>query len=452
MQDILAQAAARAITYYAERDGWSVFPDSHAMEALQRFIEAMPVEGTDGEEVIRILDEVGGPGTVASSGGRYFGFVTGSAHPVGVAASWLAAAWDQNAAMGVMSPTAAVLDTVTGAWVASLFGLPPGTQTTFVSGTSAGNVACLAAGRDRLFADLGWDSINDGLIGAPPLRVVVSEAAHSSVSKALGLIGLGRDNVVRVPADDQGRMRASELPAAGEPTLVITQAGNVNSGAFDPFSEIADHFEGTPSWIHVDGAFGLWAAASPSTSYLTAGLDRADSWATDMHKWLNVTYDSAVAMVRKADDLARTFKVGAPYLPDSGRLDPVHRGPDMSQRARSIETWAVLKSLGRNGVTELIDRCCTLARRFAASLEAAGFTIHNDVVLNQVLVGLGNDEATTALVNHAATNPTMWAGGSVWNGSPVLRISVSSWATTEADVDAAVSELIALSQSLEGKT
>jgi len=449
MHDILAQAAARAITYYAERDGWSVFPDSHALEALQQFIEAMPTQGTDGEEVIRLLDEIGGPGTVATSGGRYFGFVTGSAHPVGVAAAWLAAAWDQNAAVGVMSPTAAVLDTVTGAWLASMFGLPPGTQTTFVSGTSSGNVVCLAAGRDRLFADLGWDSINDGLIGAPPLRVVVSEAAHSSVSKALGLIGLGRDSVVRVPADEQGRMRADLLPDAGEPTLVITQAGNVNSGAFDPFVEIADHFEGTPSWIHVDGAFGLWAATSPTTAYLTAGLDRADSWATDMHKWLNVTYDSAVAMVRQAEDLARTFKVGAPYLPDSGRLDSMHRGLDMSQRARAIETWAVLKSLGRDGVTELIDRCCVLARRFASSLEEAGFTIHNDVVLNQVMVGLGDDEATNALIKHAATNPTAWAGGSVWNGEPVLRISVSSWATTEADVDAAVEELVTFAKSSE---
>lgn len=448
MDELLAQAAARAITYLRERDGWNVFPDELALRGLQGFVEQLPEGPTEPTEVLRFLDEVGGPGTVATTGGRYFGFVTGSAYPVGVGASWLSSTWDQNAAMGVMSPTAAVIDTVVGSWLVRLFGLPSSTQTTFVSGTSVANATCLAVGRDRLLHDAGWDSVSDGLIGAPPLRVVVSDAAHSSVTKALGFIGLGRDAVISVPADDQGRMLADALPEPGVPTLVITQAGNVNSGSFDPFGAIADHFADTPTWIHVDGAFGLWAATSPQRAHLTAGMDRADSWATDMHKWLNVTYDSAVAMVRDPADMARTFQVGASYLPDSGRLEAIHRGPAMSQRARAIETWAVLKSLGRQGIAELIDRTSDLAQHFATELAKAGFTVHNDVVLNQVLVSLGDDDATRQLIDNLGREGTIWAGGSVWEERAVMRISVSSWATTRDDVARAVQVLVALAEEL----
>ncbi len=421
-----------------------MFPDEHALQGLRAFVEPLPEGPTEPSEVLRVLDEVGGPGTVATTGGRYFGFVTGSAHPVGVGAAWLTSTWDQNAAMGVMSPTAAVLDTVAGAWLATLFRSPGGSQVTFTSGTSTANIVGLAAGRDRLYHDLGWSSVDEGLGGAPPLRVVVSEAAHSSVAKALGVIGLGRSSVVTVPADKQGAMRAEGLPEPGEPTLVIAQAGNVNSGAFDPFDAIADHFEGSPHWIHVDGAFGLWAAASPARAHLTVGMERAHSWATDMHKWLNVTYDSAVAIVRDPADLARSFLVGAEYLPDSDRLEPVHRGLDMSQRARAVETWAVLKSLGREGVASLVDRTCGHAERLGAELASSGFTVHNDVVINQVLVSLDDDESTRRLIDAVAASGSIWAGGSTWRGRVVLRLSVSSWATTDDDITATVETLTSL--------
>ena len=448
MDELLAQAAARAIAYTRERSDRSVFPDADSVEGLSAFVEPLPEEGTDPHDVIAQLDTVGSPGTVVSGAGQYYGFVTGGTLPVGLAASWLVTAWDQNAALGVMSPTAAVLDTVAGAWLVRIFGLPTATQHTFVSGTSAANAACLAVARDRLLADAGHDSVADGLFGAPPVRIVVSEAAHSSVVKALGVVGLGRKAVVSVPADDQGRLRADALPEPGPPTLVLLQAGNVNSGAFDPFEAVADHFAGTPHWIHVDGAFGLWAAASADRRPLTAGMDRAHSWAVDMHKWLNVTYDSAVAFVRDPEDLARTYHVGAAYLPDGARLDPMHRGPDMSQRARAVETWAVLKALGARGVEAMIDRCCRHARRLGTELAAAGFQVHNDVVLNQVMVSLDTDEATDALLSAVSSSGTLWAGGSEFGGRRVMRVSVSGWATTDDDITESVDTLRRIAAAL----
>lgn len=442
MDEILAEAAARSIAYLRERDSRPVFPEPNEIEALSGFVEALPEAGMPPAQVLELLDEVGSQGTVASSGGRYFGFVTGGAHPVAVGASWLTSAWDQNAALGVMSPTAGVLDTVVGAWLVRLLGLPDSAQHQFVSGTSAANALCLAAARDRLLADQGWDSVNEGLFGAPELRVVVSNAAHSSVTKALGFVGLGRQNVVAVPTDDQGRMDASALPEPGMPTLVIAQAGNVNSGAHDPFDAIAEHFAGSPHWIHVDGAFGLWAATSPRRRHLVRGVDRADSWATDMHKWLNTTYDSAAAIVRDRNDMARSFDIAAAYLPESSRLEPVGRGIAMSQRARAIEAWAVLKSLGSSGVAELTDRLCDHALVLAKTLEQGGLTIHNDVELNQVLVSLDTDAATDALLESVQGRGTIWCGGSQWNGRLVMRISVCNWATTVDDIVVAASTIL----------
>lgn len=448
VEELLAQAAARAITFFREREGRPVFPDEESVHGLTAFVEAMPDGPADPVDVIELLDEIGTPGTVASSGGRYFGFVTGSAHPVGVAASWLASAWDQNAAVGVMSPTAAVLDTVAGAWLVTLLDLPRSGQVSFVPGTSAANVTCLATARDALLHEAGWDSVADGLFGAPELRVVIGESAHSSVRKALTVVGVGRDRIVTVPADNQGRLRADLLPDPGPSTIVVAQAGNVNSGACDPFGAIADHFAGSSTWIHVDGAFGLWAAASPTLRTIVDGVDRANSWAVDMHKWLNVPYDSAVAIVRDPADVARTFRVSAAYLPDNARLDPLHRGLDMSQRARAVETWAVLKTLGRTGVADLIDRTCAHARRFATELARSGFTIHNDVVLNQVMISLETDEETEILLDAVSAEGTMWAGGSMWNGRRVMRISVSSWATTDDDVDRCVTTLTGLADAI----
>ena len=444
MDEILAEAAARSITYLRERGDGPVFPDDTSIEQLSRFVEALPDVGMDPTNVLAMLDEIGSPGTVASSGGRYFGFVTGGAHPVSVGASWLAAAWDQNAALGVMSPVAGVIDTVAGAWLARLLGLPADSQHQFVTGTSAANALCLAVARDKLLADVGWDSVAQGVFGAPEIRVVVSEAAHSSVVKALGYVGLGRDRAIVVPADEQGRLDASQLPVAGEPTLVIAQAGNVNSGASDPFGAIADHFDGSPYWMHVDGAFGLWAASSPRRRHLVADVARAHSWATDMHKWLNTTYDSAVAVVRRGEDMARTFHVGAAYLPDSSRIEPVSRGIDMSQRAKAVEAWAVIKSLGVSGVAELTDRMCDHAAHLAQRLSDGGVTVHNEVNLNQILVSLDTDDATSALLTNVQRSGVIWCGGSQWQGRNVMRISISSWATTTNDIDFAADTILAL--------
>lgn len=443
MEQLLSDAAARSIEYLTNREDRPVFPSSEARKALSAFDEELTDGATAPADVLEMLDLIGGPATVATTGGRYFGFVTGGAHPVGLAAAWLAATWDQNAAIEVMSPTASAIDRAAGRWLVDLFGLDPGTQHTFVSGTSMANTAGLATARDHLLSEAGHDVVSQGLFGAPPLRVVVGEA-HSSITKALGLIGLGRDRVVVAPSDDQGRMLVDQIEKTAEPTLVVTQAGNVNSGAFDPFNEIADHFSGTPHWIHVDGAFGLWAGAAPERQHLVAGLERADSWAVDMHKWLNVTYDSAAVLVRDPAHLARTFAVGAAYIPGSDRSEPVHRGPDMSQRARAVETWAVLKSLGRQGVADLIEGSCRHATRFANALTEAGFEVHNDVVLNQVMISLGDDQQTERLLDAVADSGVMWAGGSVWRGRRVMRISVSGWATTDDDVDRSIATLIGL--------
>ncbi len=438
---LLADAAARALRYRRRLSERAVMPGPAELDAVRGFVERLPDASSDPMETLERLDELGSPGTVASTGGRYFGFVTGSSFPVATAASWLGSTWDQNAALGVMSPVASVLDAVVGAWLGDLLGLG-GAQHTFVSGTSVANAVGLSAGRDRLLADSGWNSVEDGLFGAPELRVVVSDAAHASVTKALGFVGLGRRRATQVASDRQGRLDPSQLPIAGEPTLVVLQAGNVNSGSFDPFDEVADHFAGTPHWIHVDGAFGLWAAANPATANLTAGMERAHSWATDMHKWLNVPYDSAAAFVRDGEDLARTFMLGASYLGDSTRLEPMHRGPQMSQRARAIETWAVLRTLGREGVAALVEGSCRHARAIASALEGAGLTICNEVVLNQVLVADTDDAATEALIRNVASQGTVWAGGSTWRGRAVMRVSVSSYATTDEDAQAFVDAVV----------
>lgn len=448
MDELLALSAARAIAYLRGSDSEPVFPPKEAIGALNGFVEALPQEPTEPDEVLHQLDVLGSVGTVRSTGGRYFGYVTGGALPVAVGASWLSAAWDQNAAVGDMSPVAAVLDTVVGRWLVELFGLPEGAQHQFVAGTSAANVSCLAVARDALLADQGWDSVSQGLFGAPDIRVVVSGAAHSSVTKALGVVGLGRDRVVLVPADAQGRLDASALPEPGPATLVITQAGNVNTGAMDPFDAIADHFDGTPHWIHVDGAFGLWATTSATTRPIVAGVERAHSWATDMHKWLNTTYDSAVAIVRDPADMVRTFHVGAPYIAETARIEPLSRGVEMSQRARSIETWAVLKSLGVAGVAGQTERFCRLASRLADALRSSDVEVLNDVVLNQVLVRLADDEQTGSLLQQIQASGTMWAGGSTWDGRPVIRLSVCSWATTEADIDSVAAKIIEISTFL----
>jgi glutamate/tyrosine decarboxylase-like PLP-dependent enzyme len=344
-----------------------------------------------------------------------------------------------------MSPVAATVQEVVTGWLVDLLGLPAGTAAAFVTGATMANATALTAARDRQLARVGWDAQGDGLAGAPPLTVVAGERAHSTLAKVLGLIGLGRRRIVTVPADDQGRLRPEHLPPSVDgPAIVCTQAGEVNSGAFDPFPAVLDWARSRDAWVHVDGAFGLWALADPTRGHLTAGLAEADSWATDGHKWLNVTYDCGIALVRRPDDLRRSFASVAGYLPPDTGFEAMHHGPASSQRARAFEVWAVLRSLGRRGVADLIGRSCRHAQAIAAGLRGHGLEVLNEVVLNQVVVRASSDEATAGLIDAVQRDGTCWCGPTAWAGRPAMRISVSGWATDALDVADTVAAIATL--------
>ena len=440
---LLADAADRAVRYLDGLDRRSVAPGEAALAGLRLFDEPLPDGPVDPFATIALLDEAGSPATVASAGGRYFGFVIGGSLPVTVAANWLAAAWDQNSALPVMSPVSAHLHEVVTGWLVDLLGLPTTTTAAFVTGASMANTSALAAARDQQLAQAGWNVQSRGLFGAPELTVVIGGQAHSTLVKALGILGLGRDRVIRVPVDDQGRMRADLLPEdVAAPAIVCAQAGEVNTGAFDPFEAIVDWARRRDAWVHVDGAFGLWALADASRSHLTAGLVDADSWATDAHKWLNVPYDSGIALLRRADDLRRSFASVAGYLPSGEGFEAMHHTPMGSQRPRQIEIWAALRTLGRRGVADLVARTCEHARTIADRLRNAGLEILNDVALNQVLVRAETDELTLSLIDAVQADGTCWCGPTSWQGRPAMRISVSGWATTAEDVLASTAAML----------
>jgi len=398
--------------------------------------------------VLALLDEVGSPATVASAGPRYFGFVTGGALPIAQAAAWLSVAWDQNVALTVMSPVAATLNAVALRWVAELLGLPAAVGGGFVTGASMANATCLAAARDAVLTRHGWDAAGQGLVGAPPVTVVVGGQVHTTVRKALGLVGLGRDRAIVLPTDGQGRIDPGNLPALDGPALVCLQAGNVNSGASDPFVPLIAWAHDHGAWVHVDGAFGLWAAASPGLAGQVAGVTAADSWATDAHKWLNTTYDCGIALVRDPAALRSAMEASAAYLPEDAAREPMHYTPQSSQRARGAEVWAVLAVLGRDGVAGLVDRTCRLARRFADGIRSAGYSVLNDVVLNQVLVDFGTN--TESIIAAVQNEGTCWCGPTTWQGRPAMRVSVSCWNTTEADIDRSVAAVAACAPGERG--
>lgn len=444
VEPLLSDAAERARRYLAGLRRRRVAPDAEALAGLAGFDERLPESPSDPAATLALLDGAGSPATVASAGGRYFGFVTGGCFPVAVAANWLATAWDQNAALPVMSPVAARLHTVVTGWLVDLFGLPQGTAAIFVTGSAMANTAALAAARDEQLARTGWDVQADGLFGAPPLTVVIGEHAHSTLVRALGIIGLGRNRVIRVPADDQGRMRADLLPDdVTGPAVICAQAGEVNSGAFDPFPAIVDWARKRGAWVHVDGAFGMWALADRGRADLTEGLADADSWATDAHKWLNVPYDCGIALVRRPEALRRSFAAVANYLPPEVGFEAAHHTPQASQRPRQVEVWAVLRTLGRQGIGDLVARSCDHAQVMAAKLRAGGFEVLNEVVLNQVLVRAARDETTTTLIARVQQEGTCWCGPTVWHGRPAMRISISGWATTDGDIDECADAIIA---------
>jgi glutamate/tyrosine decarboxylase-like PLP-dependent enzyme len=379
---------------------------------------------------------------MAMAGPRFFGFVIGGSLPVTVAANWLAGAWDQNTGFYTSTPATSRLEQGALNWLLDLFKLPSNCGGAFVTGATMANFSALAAARHALLQREGWSVEADGLFGAPPITDVVGAEAHPTLFKSLGLLGLGRNRVVKVPVDSQGRMRTDAIPSLSGPTIVCVQAGNVNTGAFDPFPEICARAHDANAWVHVDAAFGLWATTAASTAHLANGLADADSWATDFHKWLNVPYDSGIALVRDADALRGAMAITADYLPTSEFRNPSDFTPELSRRARGVEVWAALRSLGRQGVAELIERNCRQARRFAEGLEAAGFRILNDVVLNQVLVAFGNAETTNRVVSEIQREGTCWCGGTIWQGQTAMRVSVSSWATTDADVERSLEAMI----------
>ncbi len=442
MTQLLKTAAERAARYLEGLDQRGVAPSPEAVAQLEEFDEALPEQSTDAEATLKFLDDIGSPATVASAGRRYFGFVIGGSLPAAVAANWLAGVWDQNAALIAASPVAAAIEKVALRWLLDVFSLPRGCGGAFVTGATMANFAGLAAARHSILEKAGWDVEAQGLFGAPPITVVVGAEAHASLIKALGLLGLGRDRVVKVPVDGQGRLRADVLPSFAGPTIVCIQAGNVNTGAFDPAKEIIDRAHAAGAWVHVDGAFGLWAAAAPKRAHLMSDSADADSWATDAHKWLNVPYDSGLAFVRDPNALRAAMGVSAAYLIESDTREPSHYTPELSRRARGIEIWAALRSLGRAGLADLIERDCRYAARFAAGLADAGYQILNDVVLNQVLVSFGGEETTRRVIAGIQADGTCWCGGTVWQGHTAMRISVSSWATTEEDVDRSLAAML----------
>jgi len=443
MKEILTDASLRAIRYLEELDSRSVAPTSAAVAALKAFDEPFPAQSLAAADTLRLLDEVGSPATMAMAGRRFFGFVIGGSLPVTLAANWLAGAWDQNSALFRATPGTAYVEQVALRWLLEALGLPAGCSGAFVTGATVANLCALAAARHAVLARAGWAVEADGLFGAPPITVMVGEESHPSVIKSLGLLGLGRNRVVKVPVDGQGRMRLDDLPAISGPTIVCVQAGNVNTGAFDPIGEICQRVQPAGAWVHVDGAFGLWAAAAPSRAFLTIGMAAADSWATDAHKWLNVPYDSGLAFVRDPAALSAAMAITAEYLPTQSEFrNPADFTPELSRRARGVEVWAALRSLGREGLADLVERNCAQARRFATLLGAAGCEILNEVVLNQVLVAFGDADRTKRVIEGVQQDGTCWAGVTVWQGRTAMRISVSSWATTDADVDQSVAAIL----------
>jgi glutamate/tyrosine decarboxylase-like PLP-dependent enzyme len=447
MRELLTAAAVRAIRYLEGLNERGVATDPAVVARLAELAIPLPTDPSPADETMALLDSFSAA-TMAMAGPRFFGFVIGGALPATVAANWLASAWDQNSALAEVTPLPAKLEDVALGWLRDVLGLPPETGVGFVTGATMANFTGLAAARHTVLSQAGWDVEADGMCGAPEVAVVVGEEAHPTLFKSLGLAGFGRNRVVRVPVDKQGRMRADLFPNLSGPTIVCLQAGNVNTGAFDPAPQIIPKAKAANAWVHVDGAFGLWAAAAPCKAHLLEGYADADSWATDAHKYLNTPYDSGLAFVRSPDVLQAAMAISAAYLPSSPTRDPANFTPELSRRARGIEVWAALHTLGRSGLADLVERTCRFAVRFAEDLRAAGYTILNEVMFNQVLVTFGDDERTRRVIAGIQRDGTCWCSGTTWQGQTAMRISVSSWATTDADVERSLQAMIRVAREL----
>ncbi|HEV3002038.1 MAG TPA: aminotransferase class V-fold PLP-dependent enzyme [Solirubrobacteraceae bacterium] len=440
---LLEHTAARASDYLAGMGSRRVGPAAAPADVLAGLDAPLPAQGVDPMTVIEDLRAATAPGLAATGAARYFGFVIGGTLPVALAADWLTSTWDQLTGLAAVAPATSAVEQVAGRWLLDVLGLPDDASFAFVTGTQMAHVTSLAAARHRVLADAGWSVERDGLNGAPRVRILATAERHISVDRAVRLLGLGEQRIEEVAVDERGAMRADALAAAlrgGEPTIVCAQAGNVDSGSIDPLGEIADAVEQHGAWLHVDGAFGLWAAASRARRHLVDGIARAHSWSTDAHKWLNVPYDCGVAFVKDREAHRAALALTAPYLihgdPNAVTRDPVDWTPEFSRRARAVPVYAALRSLGREGVEELVDRLCDCAERFAERFAGEPDV---DVVargLNQVLVRFGGDDSVTEdVIRRVQDDGTMWAGGTTWKGMRCMRLSVCSWQTTLADVD-----------------
>jgi glutamate/tyrosine decarboxylase-like PLP-dependent enzyme len=452
MKKLLENASQRAISYLENVNLRGVAPSPEAVAGLAVLDRPLPEGPSEPEVTLELLDEACSPAAMGMAGARFFGFVIGGSLPVTLAANWLAGAWDQNSAMYNITPATAQLEQISLRWLLDLFDIPRSCGGGFVTGATMANFSALAAARHAVLERAGWNVEAEGLIGAPPIQVVVGAESHPTLIKSLGLLGLGRNRIIKVAVDAQGRMRADALPPLSGPAIVCTQAGNLNTGAFDPIAEICEAAHRADAWVHVDGAFGLWAAACPSLSHLTAGMADADSWATDFHKWLNVPYDSGLALTRDPGALLAAMAVTAEYLRTASPLrNPSDFTPELSRRARGVEVWAALHSLGRQGIIGIIERACRHARRFAEGLRSAGYGVLNDIVLNQVLVTFGDAETTLRVISEIQAEGTCWCGGTVWQGQRAMRISVSSWATTEDDVERSLDAMLRIARKQESR-
>lgn len=441
-KQLFEQAQRAAYEYLDQRDALPVFPDEHARQELKQLDEALPSETGDGAAIIATLAELGNKTVVNQNTGRYFGFVNGGMLPVSLAARWLADTWDQNAALDVMSPITAKLETLCQQWLVELFDLPAKSVAGLVGGTSIATLCGLAAARFRQLSQLGWNIDEKGLFGAPELTIVLGTQTHGTVIKALRLLGFGEAQYKWVDCDEQGRMKVDQLPSLGPECILVLQAGNVNTGAFDDFSKLCSVAKKAGTWIHVDGAFGLWAAGSPEFNALTKDINQADSWSVDAHKTLNTSYDCGIVLCADPEALTSALHQQGSYIQYSDKRDGMIFTPDMSRRARGIELWASLKFLGRNGIAQLVDTMHYNAQHFAEQLIAQDFRVLNEVVFNQVLVSCGDAQLTTDTLVNIQASGSCWCGGSTWQGKPVIRISICSWATTRRDVAESVTQFV----------
>jgi glutamate/tyrosine decarboxylase-like PLP-dependent enzyme len=444
-RELLRRTAEIAGDFLDSLDERPVFPRDSTEDIAEALGGPLPESPSDPLEVVGLMAREIDRGVVATAGGRYFGYVTGSALPATIGADWLTTIWDQCAGLGALGPSAMVVEEITGDWLKDIFGLPGDTSFAITTGCQMAHVTALAAARHHVLSERGWDVREGGLAGSPPITVVVGALRHVTVDRALRLLGIGSSQLVVAPADSQGRMEAAGLRAAlaeiDGPAIVCAQAGEVNTGSYDTFPEIVEIVRATDAWLHVDGAFGLWVAASPTRRHLVDGVTLADSWATDGHKWLNVPYDCGLMFCARPAAHNASMTMKASYFEGQGKWirDAVDWTPESSRRGRAFTVYAALRSLGREGVADLVDRCCTLAARFATEIERLpGCELLNDVVINQVLFRFGDDETTLAVLDEVQRSGEAWMGGTTWDGRAAIRVAVSSWRTTEADIDRTV--------------